>query len=667
MSAELVNEELGALAVETGRGKSPSRDVVDLDDAHREKRLRLDGAQPEVVPLPAPVEVQPRLPAHDAPSSHLPLQATSPLFSRTPLPNLFSPVRSRSVARLRLEGDTDTSFQDATSFLNEMDSTDLDFLASSDVRNEQATEGRLPGYAAGLDLDVGTVSESIPHHHLADDSGIFMGDVPSDEPESEKGGHSTPMVGEDSLVTLGDEMDFDGDEMWEGFEDDAAYEVATVQGAGRIDKEDILSLVPRDPSQPQAEDEDFNNGPDPYDQPFDSNFQPTFKFARLGKVVVLSDAAIKKAQALFVEQEESVEEPETPSTTTTAFVGFTTTKGAPIAPSDAALARAKRLVCSSPPTVDQPLPPARSLFTRPSFTRPTDTSVATSTTKSAPSGFGGFTSGSGAAVTGPTEEGLRLAAAALDRDVFGVSPSAALAPGTGFRLVPQRSQPGEDNMVVESPTTNRTANAFVPRPPLLELDNSGPSSYPSSPVRRVKSRGKRLASPPPASVHHNSSPQVLPAESPIQMLAPPPRPFESTPSKAPSMRPPTLATRTPIASTSKTLPRPATTTPAFRVPLLRNDSASKTTPLKATPALRRLNFGMTPRPRPNQPNRFSTPFKGGVRPEGLTPAGITSAKGSVSKGKGKGKAVPIVREDLRAVFDLTREWTLRPMYILTDD
>lgn len=660
MSGELANKELGALAGEAGRGKSPSRDVLELDDGHRGKRARVDGAQPEVKRPTVSVDVQPVQLGDNAQSSRPPLLTTSPLFRTTPLPNPFSPARSRFTVRLRLEGETDTSFQDATSFLHEMDPTDLDFLTSSDVRNEQSRELRRLGHAGGLALDADSVSDAVPQHYIADDSGIFMGDLPSDELESGKGGSSTPMVEEDSLVTLGDEMDFDGDEMWEGFEDDAAYEVETVRGARRINKEDILSLLPKDPSQQQDDDEDYNNGPDPYDQPFDVSFQPTFKFARLGTAVVFSDAALKKAEALFIEEEDKVEEVKAAPTTTTAFVGFTTTKGVPIALSEAALARARRLVCSSPPTADEPLPPARSLFTRPSFTRPTDPTVTTSMTTPAAfvtaSGLGGFTSGAGAVIAGPTEEGLRMAAAALDRDVFGVSPSVASIPAAAFRLAPQPSQHGDDNMVVESPTTNRTAHAVVSRPPLLALDNGGQLSYPSSPVRRVKSRGKKLASPPPAPVHHNSSPQVLPADSPIQMLAPPPRPVESTPSKAPSFRPTTLATRTPIASTSKILlPRPASTTPAFRVPLLRTGSATKTTPLKATPALRRLNFGMTPRARPNPPNRFSTPFKGGVRPVGLTPAGITSAQVSVSKGKGK--AVPIVREDLQAVFDLTREWS----------
>ena len=64
---------------------------------------------------------------------------------------------------------------------------------------------------------------------------------------------------------------------------------------------------------------------------------------------------------------------------------------------------------------------------------------------------------------------------------------------------------------------------------------------------------------------------------------------------------------------------------------------------------------MTPRPRSAQKYKFSSPFKGGVRPVGLTGTGSVSKEGAVkevvSVGKGKGKE-SVAEVTKHAVFDL---------------
>lgn len=398
-------------------------------------------------------------------------------------------------------------------------------------------------------------------------------------------------------------------------------------------------------------------------------------------------------------------------------LAFSTGSGRPtVLPSTTSLARAAELLghstinpapSSSQTSVPLPLAPIRAPLPRP---QPRPPPIPSTTSASAPTGFGGFSTGSGVPMALPSEAALAKARGHIlssppaqtsggdaegqsaGRDVF-LGSSPAPSGREGFKLpdagrLGQEAQQAKDGL--ESPTAARISSGNAgssdgrrtPLLPVNELVTAGAASssarqqqqaQPSSPAAlaaasRSSSRASaRTIAPSPRS-HASTSPAPNP-----------PRPAAAIPTPAATRRAPPLAThstpgpafRSPMLNATSRTPGPS----SFRPPLLASTSTllSTSTPVKPAPALRRLNLGMTPRARPlpgspgNKQKKFETPFKGGKRPEGLTPAGVVRLAGgasggqlgvgggAVSSAKGKGKAVERETRDLVKVFDLTRE------------
>lgn len=307
-----------------------------------------------------------------------------------------------------------------------------------------------------------------------------------------------------------------------------------------------------------------------------------------------------------------------------AFVGFTAGGGRPVRGASAAMLQQSnaRLAGTSAPVLYAPLSAAahaRSMALVLSSPPAGDSAAAFAGPIPVFAGFGRPTVG-GRATTG---------------DVFGM-PAAGPAEDETFGAV-GRDAGDEMDLPVSS--------SIGLRVPLVEMDANSNSTSPlpsapldpstSSPVRRA-----RLHSSPERDLTASTTPAP---KVPHLALA------------TPRFRAPMLSTtRTPLASTSviPVRPRPATvksSTTTFRAPML--NSASKNTPLRPAPAMRRLNFGMTPHSRTIPRLKFNSPSMNGIRPVGLTPVSSVANAGTAGRnGKGKeAQTTPAVRH---AVFDL---------------
>lgn len=736
----------------------PSPPPVDLD-RHRDKRTKLSPspfhpAQQLSQSLSYPLQKSandlgsPSFPTRSAPTALYPVPPPAHAPPRAVSPHPSSQDRKMAVEH-RMGA---TPSQDMATFFDTLDPNELDFLPSSDppraeelfVARGRPSNRPLPTQASGAGDRWGADSifpfdRDAKLDHLADDSGVFL----SEDLEM----HLDLAVEETILPTMGDEMEFEGDEMWEGFAENALDDM----GLGIVGAAEEAPLPPKE----NEEDYDEHYFPaDPAMGAWDPNAAPAFQLGN-GKPVVLSERALEKARALLAD-EGAVEDRTTESTpapaamsgfttggggfvagpssaalarssaalerrppafnppsSSTSFTsghahpvagpftsslrtalftsgptatqgGFTSGRGATVAPSSAALLRTKKLLGSSPPALTRPVTTRPSGFTSGSGVAVANVSEkamrrsnarldgaggfgsaggagggfasgsgapvvlskaalerATRLLASSPpaavastSGLGGFTSGSGAKVAGPSQEAVRKAAAAIDRDVFAGSPAGGLAKKGTFKLAQGLATSLDEGSHVESPTAARfstagTLNAFRDL-----ASDAAPSSHPSPPTRRS------LLSEP-------SSPRLLHSEvsSPHQAPLPPnsrpslPRP-NSTPFRVPAFRSPMLS-HTPAPSSRHRIPASS---------LRPLPSSSRPTPLKPAPAMRRLNLAMTPRARPLQVHKFSTPFKGGVRPAGLTPAGMAGSQSA----KRKAKEVEVDRGVIEPVFDLIR-------------
>lgn len=543
--------------------------------------------------------------------------------------------------------------------LEDLDPAAFDWIPSSDpvARNDQEDEDEDERVARPLPRP------PPPHHHRehystsngADDSGVFLNSMEIDlENDPELVGGDEVILGDmdDDEVLLDGEAgadDFDGDEMWDGFNDEEeglgvvrlsqrhveALEDPDGRGKGKARAEDDI----------EEEEQEQDYAAPPHDESTEAWAQTTvgtFAFASR-KPVVLSEEALRKARALVYNDDGETDgsapasipllPPPTPrafnspflrpSTTrpqsaplqlsTSATSAFSTAGGTAVAaPSSSAIAQSNRLLSStsSPPR-------ATSTLAAPTPLRPPAPFVDSSPhLADAMPAFVGFTTGGGAQLAMPSEDAL------------------ARARGT----------------VVSSPETGRGA--------------ASSSKRPSRPTSAAEGTGDVFSAP-------NGAPRIKPAFK-VPLLAgatrssTPARPrsavaLPSSPLPQPSLAAPRASA---VHATPLRLPPPPprTHTLSFRPPLLHSNSASgsrSSTPVaKGSPAVRRLNLGgsmMTP-PRSSASAKkgggqkvFVTPFKNGVKPEGLATASKTGTKGvggSKDTVKGKGKA-------LEKVFDLT--------------
>ncbi|SCZ93209.1 BZ3500_MvSof-1268-A1-R1_Chr6-2g08531 [Microbotryum saponariae] len=122
----------------------------------------------------------------------------------------------------------------------------------------------------------------------------------------------------------------------------------------------------------------------------------------------------------------------------------------------------------------------------------------------------------------------------------------------------------------------------------------------------------------------------------------------------------------PVSTAQVATPQPIRTSmrpsSAFRPPFLGGPTAVISTPagVKTAPAMRRLNLGMTPRARVGVKRspvpKFTTPFKNGKRPEGLTPAGIARVDRTPAKAQGSNvaRATPKINNIQSAATEVVR-------------
>ncbi|GAA5950155.1 hypothetical protein JCM21900_004612 [Sporobolomyces salmonicolor] len=243
----------------------------------------------------------------------------------------------------------------------------------------------------------------------------------------------------------------------------------------------------------------------------------------------------------------------------------------------------------------------------------------------------------------------------------------------------------------DSPTVVRTlprgeGNEASPgkKTPLLPVENvkgsaekEGRLSDKTSPTTFVSSSPERSSSPPPLSPIPRSTvaaPQAAPPQTaqfpnatshPIAAFASPcppsphlPRPSPAGPSRPPFAALPTPRThgfRSPLITTASALRNPSR--PPASTPLRITATPSPAFPVSSTPVPlpHRLNLGMTPRNKPfhlantqfqmstngkGKAKGFVTPFKGGKRPEGLTPMGLKGKPGAPAAGAGARGGMP---------------------------
>lgn len=524
----------------------------------------------------------------------------------------------------------------------------------------------------------------------------------------------------DEEVTKPEEEDtFDGDEMWDNFNDDP------------------------------TEEEDYSL-PNPFpDLAFDPHAPPIFMNARM-KPIATSEEAMRRARKLFGDDKEPSaiavgtssppHHPPSSSTTVMTFGGFTSGAGTRLPPlSEEALRKARARLDGSddafngaPTTSTSTTTTTFGGFTSGTGTKippPSDdalrkakarldggedvfTGAPTSSTSTTTTTFGGFTSGTGTKIPPPSEEALRKAKARLDggEDVLSGAPSTSFGgftSGTGTKLPP----PSEESLRKAKARLDGDGDADA------DVFNGAPSSSTSATttfggftsgtgtklpppseeaLRKAKARldgaedvfndpnsrnaivggggrgsggGFKIPNPKrrtgliPDEVDKNLTPTIS------RILGG--GNGERTPLVAMNnfVPPKEVSTRTPIASTSSLPSPPPLPTPSRQtlkptpLPLRKLKPASNQTPFKSplTPKLpkpiQRLNLSMLSTPRPKQlVHKFNTPFKNGVRPVGLTPSGV------VVSVKGKGKEGERTRagkkgEGLNTVdrlFDLTR-------------
>ncbi|GAA5914284.1 hypothetical protein JCM5296_007234 [Sporobolomyces johnsonii] len=266
---------------------------------------------------------------------------------------------------------------------------------------------------------------------------------------------------------------------------------------------------------------------------------------------------------------------------------------------------------------------------------------------------------------------------------FALPPIATAADARGdLPMVDGSRLPGG---LFDSPTVVRTlprgegdGASAGKRTPLLPVENvngsaeeDGRLSDKASPTTLLSSPPERSSSPPPPSPVPRSTaaaslvaqPQTVQSTGitshPIAAFASPrppsphlPRPSPAAPSRPASAALPTPRThafRSPLITTASALRNPSR--PPASTPLRITAAPGPAFPVSSTPVPlpRRLNLGMTPRNKPfhlantqvqattngkGKAKGFVTPFKGGKRPEGLTPMGLKGKPGTPAGGGG---------------------------------
>ncbi|KAL8286420.1 hypothetical protein RQP46_004437 [Phenoliferia psychrophenolica] len=601
--------------------------------------------------------------------------------------------------------------QELRSLLDGLDAAELDLLPSSDPAPPALAlapaDDNTPQFARVLRRITSVESKRVVHSpgvrgdSEADNSGVFLVTdsgpvrVLEDDPDLIGGDEVLLDTADEEIVLeaaetlLSDPAEFEGDDIWDGYEDNTTIEPGFTQPVAR--REEPPS------SDPDLELEKLHGGRwDAFRKPADPNAPLTF-FSGGGKAVSLSEDALQRARALLEADDETPLPPlafpsatafnaPRPSTTVAprstpsgdpprsssfdraqlfdtlnphrtsspphlppnvvpSFGGFTSGSGAPVAgPSAAAVERIKS-------RLDGPLPTFGG-FTSGSgapVAAPSAATVASVTSRlGAPQPtFGGFTSGSGAPVAGPSAASVARAIAHLDspgtrpdggaprgsnhsrdRDVFADSPAGAKGKGrASFELTSGLHASSE-------------ADTMMPHAESPSASRVLPLRGPSSPAA---SQGGEL---PVASPRPTANPRALPKTTATPSKAtfgtPRPKPFRVG---APlPFHSPMLSHKKPPTASTSAVPHPG---------------ASSATPVKAAPGLRRLNLAMTPRPRVTHVHKFVTPFKGGVRPPGLAPTGLPPSaikavpESAQTKDKGKAREEPMPTGSLVSVFNLT--------------
>jgi len=629
--------------------------------------------------------------------SSSPLRKRPRLSSASPPPPVLSPKPSPP----ELHAAAPTSANAFDDLLDGLGDDDFRMLPSSDPA---ASGHRLappplvahgPGQAA-QDTSTTTMadeSDLSAAEGAADDSGLgLLADV-----ERDKGGRRRRTAERDDADA--EDNDFEGDEMWLEF-DGAAV------GFDQPDTfpSSALSLAPPHPH--RHDDQSTHDAPphqhqqQPYEEPRLGDFgfasvDPAapltgggFVFATR-KPLVVSNRALQRARAMIAAAEAEPEpEPDAAATTRTAV---------PLARPDSSAA-----VASSPAPGPRPAPALllggfQSGGGR-AFQMPSEEALERAKAHL------DVPDTPGQAPAERKRNPLRPLVRPTEpaRDVFEGSPAPVRArpaprPGSAFALAPPAPRPDGSAVVppsslladgiegCDSPTTTRRSKAGSAASS-ASRDGSRPSSPRRAPLQPVNGAAVDVFSGSDEIHGDQGSSTTLHSSSPPPTRATTPPPPAAASLAGPAARAPALAApiptrpppparpttfRPPMLASTSTPSRPTSSTPLrpFAQPSSTPLRSSTSTPAPAFPPQnKRLNLGMTPRNKPfhlantqggtSTPaaaaaavrgagtgvKAFVSPFRGGQRPQGLTPMGLKNKLGapaSASASASRGKAAPV--------------------------
>lgn len=586
--------------------------------------------------------------------------------------------------------------QELRSFLDGLDPAELDLPPSSDPAPVRpATLAGQPPELAKASRRLAAEQSKWPSESdsAADDSGVFLVTdagpvrVDSDDLDLATGDEvmladvDEEVIVEAQAAPLSDAAEFEGDDIWDGYDADTPppEEMSLTQ---RVDTARECS-----PDPDLEREKEYGGRWDAFRTPADPNAPLAF-FNAGGKKVALSEDALQRAKVLLEADDDAVPHLSAPATTfnaprpsnSAAFANHSTPSSRP--PSRTSFERAQPAEShlnepvhrtSSP---HQP-PPAVVALSFGGFTSGSGAFVAGPSAESIarvnarldgpPPAFGGFTSGSGAPVAASSASAIARANKRLDAPppAFGGFASGSGAPVAG----PSAASLARTVAILDAPRGSRSSQAssdrdvFAGSPAAsakgkgkatFELVGSAHASSEADPLPHIDSPSASRVLPRGPSSPPNplsDAPAASPHASVVARPAPASKPVLGTPRPKPLRVGAPLPFNSPMLSSRK--PPAASTSTATP------HASTSATPLKAAPGLRRLNLAMTPRPRVAHVHKFVTPFKGGVRPPGLAPTGLppsaVKATPQSAPNKGKAKEVAPTTGSFVSVFNLSRE------------
>lgn len=598
--------------------------------------------------------------------------------TRSPSPADFVP------ARLSAANGVQTSRSEVGDVCREADQVDMTASLARLAPEEQdsdATPGSF-GYAGAADAQ--QVGATTVRPGERDDSGV--GWLPSENDKPDLQEEEIAKAGVEDARDEEEEIEFDGDDIWLGFDDaDVGFDQPTTFPSSALVP---ASVVPHMPSTVEEQSMPLTSGPaeslgasEPRLKEFGfANFDPAggFVFATR-KPFAISEQSMQRARALLDAADEPDDWPEEAVASSRPDANeYAETSTRLALPTPARPTSAQDLVRTSTPAIDLAPAPASSPV------RPTN---ALGVSLGDFSSLGGFQNAAGRNLKLPSEGAMKRARDKLEakspsptkgssailrparpragsrgspsKDVFAIRAAATGAPTPRvFDLKPiamtDRAPPVTLSPIRSKGTSGDTSASPPRRPPHLAAGSPLRRQLPLDALELQKRQQASLENieAGPADVGYSASPDTGPwptalpqqstATAPGRQPARLPQSEErreaaqpASASRVSGFRPPLRPAAGNAAlhtSTPARITRAPSSTP-FKIP-----GAASANPLH--PQNRRLSFGLTPQAKPfhlsnarlstpsstgrTVPKAFVTPFKGGKRPEGLTPMGLKS-------------------------------------------